>query len=223
MSEEFLQEGPPQKEMVEGYKDPVSDDLLKGLERQKQQFIDNKNLNPKSWKDRLLDFARPKKIAQSVALAGALGANAVAGNEFKDAVVDATKDPNFGRPIENSAPYEARIVGVQDNNEDKINPPIFRSEPSKGGRELTPEELAERGIFNTNTELFIRDVTGGTYETSKPDYTITDPKTGKSNGVWGQLMTTNSAGELEEVDIFVAENFVQKIPTENSSEFVANK
>jgi len=153
------------------------------------------------------DRPKSRKVITVLAATGLVAGTLVASaNQFEQNVMD----PDFGKQVENSQPFDATLIHSEDNLKNKV-PPVFREEPSNTSKELAPNELQARGINPNDPNVKVKEVYGQTYSSDSSRGSVLNEQTGKNHGVWGEIMVTDLKTGLDKpTGIFLSENFVSK-------------
>lgn len=116
--------------------------------------------------------------------------------------IDRTIDANtadLGKPLSDHS-LTVDLQSITNANQEKI-PPTFRDDPLLSGKELSQEELEERGIDVSSGSLKIREVEGGTYagnpqnegsnvdgEEGTQGYGFVKKDNEPNVGIWGEVI-----------------------------------
>jgi hypothetical protein len=169
--------------------------------KKSEDYLNDKRLNPSSQNTKKHWFGGAIAVGLLTGL-GFLGAR-----NFEKNVID----HDFGKPVENSQPFEVSFIhSTGENGTD--NAPTFRTSPIDTSHELTEEELKDRGIDPTGN-VRVMEVYGQTYASDGKGF-IHNDQTRKNHGIWGEIVVTDpTTGQDKPTGIYLSENFISKVDT----------
>lgn len=162
------------------------------------------------------------RLASTAAGAALLAA---AGLGINKTIEENTNTPDFGEPLSDHS-LVVKLNNITNEAGENL-PPTFREDPESESKELTREELKERGIDVLDGNITVREVRGATYSgnpqtsggslkeiLSNENFDmrntgfITDKKSGVNFGVWGEIVITDpNTGEDKPTGVFLSKNF----------------
>ena len=159
------------------------------------------------WRNWIKRFARGAAVSAAVGLP-VVGAGTVIQNQYEENVVRQEQ----GQPAEGATPFAARLINSEDSNGHEISP-TFWTGATDQSKQLTPDELKEKGIDLNSQDFKILDVEGQTYastgnvgEESLGSHKGAD---GKNYGAWGEIVVGD-----KRTGIFVPGKYVDERQTE---------
>lgn len=142
-----------------------------------------------------------RRIAGAAAGVGLLGTAILGGREL---ISENSENLGFGEPT--TAPFVVDLLSITNSQQETL-PPTFRENAKQSSRELTLEELNERGIDLSSNSTTIREVKGSTYPGGMQGGGQVQGENGKEYGVWGEIMIPDANGELQPTGIYMSKNF----------------
>jgi hypothetical protein len=166
-----------------------------------KNFLKDKNLNPPTMKQRLARWGAAIGLgAAGVTTVGFMANEAVEANSNADW---------FGKPISGEV-IHVQLQKVNDNHNRPIGPTFRDDAKVQDNNELTPEEIAERGIGLNPLDVMIREVKGATYPSGIAKGFDTDEK-GNNYGMWGEIVVEDpNTKEIKGTGIFMSGNQYSK-------------